>query len=180
MKKTIVSISILFISLAGFSQKKTTTSAILNFDASTSIDALPVAENKAVIAAIDLNKGSVSFEAAIKNFSFSNPIMQKHFNEENWMNSDKFPKATFNGKLNNSKNADFSKSGKYEVEVTGDLTIKDITNQVKTIATITVDDKSTTANAEFTISLSDYGIKGAAIEAGKLAKDPKITVSAKF
>ena len=180
MKKAIVSISILLISLVGFSQKKTTTSAVLNFDASTSIDALPVAENKAVIAAIDLSKGTVSFEAAIKNFSFSNPTMQDHFNGENWMNSDKFPKATFKGNLNKSRIPDLSKSGKYEVEIKGDLTIKDVTKQVKTIATIEIEDKSITANAEFTISLADYGITGAAIDAGKVAKEPKITVSAKF
>lgn len=180
MKKTIVSISILLISLVGFSQKKTTTSAVLNFDASTSLDALPVAENKAVIAAIDLKKGSVSFEAAIKNFSFSNPTMQEHFNGEKWMNSDKFPKATFKGKLNNTKKVDFSKPGKYEVEVTGDLTIKEIAKPVKTTATITIEDKSTTANAEFTITLADYGITGAAIDAGKVEKQPKIVVNAIF
>ena len=180
MKKTILLLSVSLLTLVGFSQKKTTTSAVINFDASTSLDALPKAENKAVIAAIDLKKGTISFEAGVKNFSFSNPMMQDHFNGEKWMNSDKFPKATFKGKLNNTKKADFSKPGKYEVETTGDLTIKEISKPVKTTATITIEEKSTTANAEFTISLSDYGITGAAIDAGKVEKQPKIVVNATF
>ena len=40
-----------------FAQKKTTTSAIINFDATTSLDALPKAENKTAVAAIDTKKG---------------------------------------------------------------------------------------------------------------------------
>lgn len=180
MKKTILLFSISLLTFVGFSQKKTTTSAVISFDASTPLDALPKAENKAVIAAIDFNKGTISFEAGVKNFSFSNPMMQDHFNDEKWMNSDKFPKATFKGKLNNTKKADFSKPGKYEVEVTGDLIIKEISKPVKTTATIIIDDKSTTANAEFKISLADYEIKSGAIDAGKVDKEPKIVVSATF
>ena len=58
----------MLIATVGFTQKKTTTSAIVGFDATTAIDALPKAENKTVIAAIDPSKGSVQFEAIIKNF----------------------------------------------------------------------------------------------------------------
>ena len=97
MKKTILLILIAAISLTSFSQKKTTTSAIISFDATTAIDDLPKAENKTVVAALDTKKGTVQFEAAIKNFAFSNPRIQGHFNNSTWMNSDEFPLSTFNG-----------------------------------------------------------------------------------
>ncbi|MFN8246737.1 MAG: hypothetical protein U0T56_10180 [Ferruginibacter sp.] len=73
-------LAVLAISLGQVSAQKTTTSAVINFDATTEIDASPKAENKTVIAAIDTKKGTVAFEASIKSFSFSNPKIQEHFN----------------------------------------------------------------------------------------------------
>ena len=45
MKKTILSLLITMITLVSIAQKKTTTSAIISFDATTTLDALPKAEN---------------------------------------------------------------------------------------------------------------------------------------
>ena len=61
MKKTVLILSFLTIAGAVFAQKKTTTSATVAFDASTAIDALPKAENKTVIAAVDTKTGAVAF-----------------------------------------------------------------------------------------------------------------------
>ena len=41
MKKTILSLAITIFTLSVFAQKKTTTSAIISFDATTALDALP-------------------------------------------------------------------------------------------------------------------------------------------
>jgi hypothetical protein len=46
MKKTILSLALVVATGLLFAQKKTTTSATINFDATTSIDKLPRAENK--------------------------------------------------------------------------------------------------------------------------------------
>ena len=105
MKKTILLFSFVTLAIAGFSQKKTTTSATVAFDASTSIDALPKAENKTVTAAIDTKSGIVQFEATVKNFAFSNPSIQEHFNGAKWLNSNEFPKFNFKGTI-----TDLSKS----------------------------------------------------------------------
>ena len=113
-------------SMISFAQKKTSTSATIAFDASTAIDDLPKAENKTAIAAIDPEKNTVQFEAAIKNFAFSNPSIQDHFNQKGWMNSDEFPKATFNGVITNPTAVNFKKDGTYNVTVEGDLTLKGI------------------------------------------------------
>mgnify|MGYP003492588993 FL=1 len=50
MKKTILSLAMVLAAGLLFAQKKTTTSAVISFDATTPIDALPKAENKTVIA----------------------------------------------------------------------------------------------------------------------------------
>ena len=180
MKRTILSLMIATVSMMAFAQKKTSTSAIIAFDASTSIDDLPKAENKTAIAAIDPAKNTVQFEAAIKNFTFSNPKIQEHFNQKSWLNSDEFPKATFNGVITNPSAVNFTKDGTYTVTVEGDLTIKDKTQKVKTQATIVVAGKTLRTNASFNIKLTDFGIEGQPITAGKVSAEPKISVSAEL
>ncbi len=180
MKKTILAIAILLGSVAVFAQKKTTTSAIISFDATTSIDNLPKAENKTAIAAIDPAKGTIQFEASIKNFAFANPRIQEHFNGESWLNSDAFPKATFNGNIINLSAVDFTKDGTYTADVEGVLNIRGKEGKVKTPATIVVSNGSITATSSFSIKLADYGIEGAPINAGKVSREPVITVTAEL
>jgi polyisoprenoid-binding protein YceI len=175
MKKTILLMAVAISSVAAFAQKKTTTSGTIAFDATTTLDALPKAENKTVIAAIDTKAGTVLFEALVKSFSFANPMMQEHFNSPKWFDSDKDPKASFSGTITNLKDVNFKKDGIYKATVEGDLTLKGITNKVSTIATIEVKGKSLYATADFTIKLVDYNIADAK---GKLASEPKITVTA--
>ena len=180
MKKTILSLALVLATGLIFAQKKTTTSATINFDATTSLDKLPKAENKTVIASLDTKTGKLAFEAAVKNFAFSNPKIQEHFNSAGWMDSDQFATATFVGNITNAAAVKFTKDGTYNVDVKGDLTIHGVTKPVETKGTVTVKDGAITANAEFSIKLEDYGVNGGAIAAGKVSKEPVITVTAVF
>ena len=180
MKKTILSLSLVLTTGLLFAQKKTTTSATIAFDATTSLDALPKAENKTVIASLDTKSGTIAFEAAVKSFAFSNPKIQEHFNSKGWMDSDQFASATFKGSIVNLKEIKFNKDGVYAVTINGDLTIHGVTKPVETKGTITVAGKSVKAISDLSINLEDYGVKGGAIAAGKVSKEPKITVFAEF
>ncbi len=180
MKKSILFLSFFVIAISVMAQKVTTTSAVVIFDATTPKDALPKAENKAVIASLDKTTGTVMFEAAVNNFAFTNPMIQEHFNGDNWMKSATFPKFTFSGKIDKLKKVKFNKNGSYKVTVTGNLTVKNVTKPVSAPATIVVKDGTITSSSAFSIKLSDYGISGAPIDAGKVATEPKITVSAQF
>lgn len=178
MKKTILLLSLVAFTGSIFAQAKKTTSATVAFDATTALDALPKAENKTVIAEIDTKTGQIGFEAAVKNFTFSNPTIQAHFNEERWLSSDKYPAFTFMGKINDVTKYNFSKNGVYNVTVTGQLTIKDKTNNVTTPATIEVKNGTLIASTNFTIVLADYGVQVG--NSGKIAAEPKITVAAEL
>jgi polyisoprenoid-binding protein YceI len=180
MKKTILSLSLSLISFSLFAQKLTTSSATVSFDATTPKDALPKAENKTVIASLDKTSGEVLFEAAVNNFAFSNPKIQEHFNAANWMNAATFPKFSFKGTINKVSKVKFKKDGTYKVTVTGNLTIKGISKPVTAPGTITISSGKIQASSGFSIVLADYGITGQPIDAGKVAKEPKITVSASF
>jgi len=176
MKKAILFFSLLTVATLGFAQVKQTTSAIVAFDATTPKDALPKAENKTVIAELNTKTGQIGFEAAVKNFSFSNPLIQEHFNEERWMNSGKFPAFTYVGKINDVKQYDFAKNGTYNVTVTGQMTVKGKSMEMSTPATIEVKNGTLMATAAFSINLADYGINVG--DGSKIAPQPKITVSA--
>ncbi len=180
MKKTSLFLALALSTGALFAQKKTTTSASVNFDATTSLDALPKAENKTAIAALDTKSGTVAFEVVIKNFSFSNPMIQEHFNAAGWMDSDQFPTANFKGKITNLSDVNFSKDGTYNALVEGNLTIHGVTKPVTTKAVITVAGKKISTKADFSVKLEDYKVEGKAIAAGKVAKEPTISVSADF
>ena len=180
MKKSILFIALVAATGSMFAQKKTTTSASINFDATTSLDKLAKAENKTVIAAVDTKKGTLAFEAIVKNFAFGNPTMQDHFNAPTWLDSEKFPTATFKGNIVNFSAINFSKDGTYDAEVAGDLTLHGITKPVTTKGKIVVNGKSVSANADFNIKLEDFGVNGPAIGAGKVAKEPKISVFAEL
>jgi polyisoprenoid-binding protein YceI len=180
MKKTILFLSLITLTNALMAQKVSTTSAVIGFDATTVKDGLPKAENKTVIASLDKTSGVLMFEAAVNNFSFSNPMMQDHFNSATWMNSATFPKFTFTGKIVKLSEVKFNKNGSYKIKVKGDLTIKGITNSISLPATMVVKDGSVTASAAFTVKLVDYGISAQPVEAGKVAREPKIRVSATF
>jgi polyisoprenoid-binding protein YceI len=180
MKKTLIAMALLITTGSVFAQKKTTSSATISFDATTPKDALPKAENKAVIGALDLKTGVVQFEAAVKNFSFSNPMMQDHFNGNKWMNSDVNPKFTFTGKITDLKKVNFTKNGTYIATVSGDLTLKGIIKPLSAPVTFVVNNGKISANTSFTVKLSDYNITGVPVDAGKIALEPKVTVSASF
>src|SRR5258705_8734954 len=141
-----------------FAQNKITTSATVKFDASTSVDNLPKAENKTVIASINTNTGAMAFEAAVKNFVFNNPSMQNHFNGSSWLNSDQFPTFNYKGNITDLSTVDFTKDGLYAVKIEGVLTVKGVEQKLYTPATITVKGASILAVADFSIKLADFGI----------------------
>jgi len=180
MKKSILFFALVAATSSLFAQKKITTSATVKFDASTSIDNLPKAENKTVIATLNTTTGALAFEAAVKNFAFSNPMMQDHFNGSNWMESDKHPTFTYKGNITDLAAVDFTKEGTYQVKTEGTITVKGVEQKLSTPATITVKGNSIVASADFSIKLSDFGISGVPIDGGKISKEPKINVTAEL
>jgi polyisoprenoid-binding protein YceI len=173
---------ILFLSPAIFSiaQKKTTTSAVVSVDATTPKDNKVKTENKAVIASVNTKTGDVAFEAAVKNFSFANAEMEGHFKGPEWLDSDKFPKMTFSGKFFKVNKIKFNRDGVYAATVDGTMTVKGISKQLSVQGTVNVSGGKIRINSNFTIKLADYNISSMYIDNGKVAKEPKISISADF
>ena len=97
----------------------------------------------------------IAFLIPISNFKFRKELMREHFNEK-YMESDKFPMATFNGKINEP--LDFSVAGVYPVTVNGKLTIHGIVHEVIESGTFTVNEKNIDLKSEMRIATADYHI----------------------
>ena len=144
-----------------FAQKNySTTSAQVRFIAQddSDIDAL----NKAAVCRLQSN-GDLSFIMLIKDFKFEMADMQKHFNEE-YMESDQFPRAFFNGKITNFNTVNFSKDGKYPVNVSGVMQVHGVNKTMETIGTIEIKGGVPKASAQFVVRLKDFKIGGILIK----------------
>ena len=117
------------------------------------------AHNYKATSVFDATSGAVEFAVLMKAFEFEKALMQEHFNE-NYVESDKFPKAVFKGKVTGLPDGALKKAGTYEVTVAGDLTLHGVTKPVSTKGTLTVDPTGMLkAAAEFNITPEDHDIK---------------------
>jgi len=150
-------------------------SANVSFDATSnaSLEEVKAKTNTGTIV-IDAGTGAVEAAVLMKSFQFEKALMQEHFNE-NYVESSKYPKATFKGKITDTSKVNFTADGTYKVSVAGDLTMHGITKPATAPATITVKSGKVTAQTDFSVALADYGIAIPSLVADKVAKTTKVS-----
>lgn len=133
--------------------------------------------NKQVNCALDATSGDFIFKVLMQSFQFEKALMQEHFNE-NYVESPKFPNATFMGKVEGISTIDFAKNGKYEVVVNGNLTLHGVSKAISEKGTIEVIDGKVKASSKFIIAIADYNIKVPSAVMGKIAEKVDVSVEA--
>ncbi|MGV9012987.1 MAG: YceI family protein [Flavobacteriales bacterium] len=147
----------------------------ISFLAGTSIEDVS-ALNRKVTSVFIPSTGAIEFAALIKAFEFKRALMEEHFNE-NYMESNTFPKAIFKGKLVPATGEDLTKPGTHEVAVVGDLTIHGVTQQIAAKGQlITAADGTAKAQCEFEVKPEDYGIKIPGLVRDKIAERAQVKV----
>ncbi|MBD0287589.1 MAG: YceI family protein [Flavisolibacter sp.] len=137
------------------------------------------AKNKSVTAVLDTRTGTLQFAVLMKGFEFKKDLMQEHFNE-NYVESDKYPRSEFKGTLINNSEINYQKPGTYTAKVRGQLTIHGITRDIETTGSLKVDSDNLKANASFPILLSDYKISIPAIVKDKVSNTINVSVDCKL
>lgn len=132
------------------------------------------ATNTQILSSIT-DKGAIQFAALIKGFRFENELMQQHFNEEKYLNSDKFPKSEFKGTIINFNTVNLTKDGSYPVTAEGNLTLHGVTKKVSAKGTIVVSNGKLKLNSVFKLHVQDFNVDG-----GEVAEQLEITVNADF
>jgi len=146
----------------------------IDFYSHTSIEDIK-AVNDQVTSFLDISTGDLVFSVLNRSFQFEKPLMQEHFNE-NYMESEKFPKSSFDGKIADLKGVDFNKPGKYPVKVTGKLVIHGVTRDIESAGTLTVEKDKIAGESVFAVIPEDYGIQIPAVVRQKFADTMTITV----
>ena len=178
MKRITSILFLLSIVLTVNAQKYMTKNGFIGFFSHTPMEDIKGDNNQAA-GVLDISTGELVFQALIKSFHFDRALMEEHFNE-NYMESDKFPKSSFKGKITNISSVNFSKNGIYDVTVEGDLVIHDVTNKITASGTIEVIAGGINANSKFKIVPEEYKINIPGVVRDKIAKDLEVTVSMKL
>ena len=126
---------------------------------------------------IDAATGKMQWAVLVKGFQFEKALMEEHFNE-NYMESSKFPKATFSGQITNLQEVLLGKDGTYNAVVTGKMTVHGVTKDITANGALTVAGGTIKLNAGFSLLLSDYGVDIPSLVSDKIAKEANILIDA--
>jgi len=111
----------------------------------------------------------------LKGFIFKKELMQEHFNE-NYVESDKYPKASFTGSF--TEDLSLTTNGVYKIKVKGNLTLHNITKGIEVPATLEVSDGKVKGSSEFKLKPEDFNISIPSIVRDKI--ESEITVHVKI
>jgi polyisoprenoid-binding protein YceI len=174
MKTAITAIAVLLLSHIACGQNKyMTKEGLIRFYSHTIIEDI-TAVNEKVAAMIDSEKGAVAIIVPMTEFQFEKKLMQEHFNE-NYVESHKYPKATFSGKIENNSQVNYQLPGTYQVRVTGEMTIHGVSRKVSTEGTIEIRQDGLRAKTMFLLNPEDYGIRIPRVVRKNIAEKMEIT-----
>src|ERR1043165_4869517 len=148
------------------------TKGTISFFSETPVEDIDATSNLAVDA-INIKTKDVFFKVRMESLTFKKALMEEHFNE-NYMESDQYPYATFKGKID--QDIDLTKDGTYQVTVTGVLTIHGV-DQTRTIpGTIVVNGQSLDVTSNFDVKVADHKIRIPSIVTEHVAESVNVKV----
>jgi polyisoprenoid-binding protein YceI len=123
--------------------------------------------------ALNVKSKKIYATIKVKSFEFTHELMQEHFNE-NYIESDKYPDADFNGTI--TDDVDLTKSGTYKVTASGKLTMHGVAVDRTILLTIAVNGNQITVHSEFMVHIPDHKITIPTLVTQQIAEDVKVTV----
>lgn len=167
---------LLFTSACSYGQKYTTRTGNIKFEASVPSFEEVKAENKTVSAALEMSTGDIAVLALMKGFRFKVALMEEHFNES-YAETDKYPKATFKGKI---EGFDFSKviAEPKSFTIKGDLMLHGKTKAITDVAKISKAGDIITITGNFEVKPEDFAIEIPQLVSKKIAD--KVIVAYSF
>ncbi len=176
MKAVVVMALLLAVQVRLQAQPLVTRTGYIGFFSKTPLEDIK-AENRQVNAVIDPEKKNLAFALLVKGFLFTKALMQQHFNE-NYIESDQYPKAHFNGSYSGA--VDLQKNGSYPVQVRGDLTLHGVTKNIEVPAVLEVQDGKLTGRSSFQLKPQDFNIKIPSLVRDKIAQQIDVAVKVEY
>lgn len=180
MKNLLILFVFLFTSFSFSQSKYITKTGTVNFEASVPSFEEVKAKNETTTAILNTENGEFAALVFVKGFRFKNALMEEHFNE-NYAESDEFPKATFKGNISNFSFENLNTS-ENEVTYDGSLTFH---GKAKALAPETLkmalnEDGTVSMSGTFTVNVSDFDIKIPKVVSNKLSKEVSVSFNFKL
>jgi polyisoprenoid-binding protein YceI len=174
-KIIVLAVAILYSATPILSQQKIfTKSATIKFFSKAPLEDIE-AISKTGLIVLDKASGKVEASMLLQSFSFEKALMQEHFNE-NYVESTKYPKASFKGVIENASSLlDLKKATVYIAK--GELTLHGITKPLTASITLTPQANATAATTNFSIILADYNISIPALVKDKISSTVKVSIN---
>jgi polyisoprenoid-binding protein YceI len=145
------------------------------FSSEAPLEVIKAQTNKTT-GVIDCAKKTVAFLVDVNSFEGFNSALQKeHFNE-NYLETEKFPKSTFKGKI--IEDIDFAKKGTTSVRAKGVFSIHGVDKEKIVKVKVTVKDKEILVETQFDVPLEDHNIKVPKVVNQKIASIILVDVKA--
>jgi polyisoprenoid-binding protein YceI len=156
MKYSVLLVFVVFTaaSSVSYAQKYTAEKTFISFYSDAPLEDI-TAENTKTTTIFNSDTGDIAFSVPMKDFKFAKSLMQEHFNEK-YVESEKFPKATFQGKIVDFKPGT---SGVQQVKAQGKLTIHGVTKDIDVPGTIEIKGKQLVMKSKFMVKVADYDIE---------------------
>lgn len=135
------------------------------------------ADNEQVAVFLTVGTGEISSAMLMKSFTFVKALMQQHFNE-NYIESDKFPRSEFEGRIVNFADIDFSGSKTQQVTAKGKITLHGVSKDISLEGTMKLKGGKYHLDAVFILKPEDFEIKIPASLRDNIAKEIRVTLSA--
>lgn len=179
MKNLIVTITMVALcAVSAQAQKYFTKTGFISFFSEAALENIEAKSNQ-VMSIINSETGEMVFKMQIKTFQFEKALMQEHFNEK-YLESDKYPDASFKGTIENIEDVDFTKEGAYPVTVSGTLNIHGVAKEYTAKGNVIVSGDKVMAEALFPVRLSDHDVKIPGAVKDNIAEVVEVTVNATY
>ena len=149
----------------------------VKFRSDAPVELIKASSNK-LRGKLDPGKKIFAFIIKVNSFEgFNSPLQKEHFNE-NYLESDKYPDASFTGKI--IEDLDCSKDGVYTIRAKGNLLIHGVSQERIIKSELTVKDGLLTLRSNFTVQLADHNISIPKVVHENLASEIKVEVKAEL
>lgn len=135
------------------------------------------AVNTAMAGIVDFESKEFLMRIPIIKFDFPNGLMEEHFNE-NYMEIEKYPNATFKGTFPEEVNPD--QSGTYTINCIGQLEVHGVIQDREIEVTLDISKKGIEASSAFSILLEDHNIDVPKIVFQNIAEEIDVKIKATF
>ncbi|MDY7394826.1 YceI family protein [Aureibaculum sp. 2210JD6-5] len=145
----------------------------ITFEASEKAFEEVKATNKSTTVILDVGTGKIASVALVKEFRFKNALMEEHFNE-NYVDSDNYPKAKFSGEIIDFNNEGLSEN-KLELKLNGTLEFHGEKKEISSVVYVSENNGIIFLSGKFTVTPQDFAIEIPKIVRNKIAKEVHVS-----